>query len=393
MRRVLATFGNGDCGRLGHSLEYASEELPRVVRALLGVPLKAVACGGAHTAAVDDSGTVYTWGLNDKGQLGHDSEDSEVGLPGEVAMPERVVALSAGYYHTLCVGESGSVWSFGCNGKGQLGLGKDVVLVREPRLVKSLQDNKVVAVAAGMEHSLALTAGGEVYSWGNAANGRLGHGSATPRRLFGSSIEFLPRLVRAFEALRVEQVSAGQMHSAAVSTAGDAFLWGYGKFHQLGFGSDEDLAGPTVLPPLKGSTAAVACGSLHSLALQYGGHVLAWGTNQNGVLGQGHEKQQQPKRPSKVPGVSAEQIAAGWKHSAAVTGSGKLYTWGWGGSQGTALSFEGRTGTGGQLGHGNDFDYWSPHHVDWLSLTETDLVACGMNHTAAIVELDSGVSL
>lgn len=139
MRRVLATFGNGDCGRLGHSLEYASEELPRVVRALLGVPLKAVACGGAHTAAVDDSGTVYTWGLNDKGQLGHDSEDSEVGLPGEVAMPERVVALSAGYYHTLCVGESGSVWSFGCNGKGQLGLGKDVVLVREPRLVKSLQ--------------------------------------------------------------------------------------------------------------------------------------------------------------------------------------------------------------------------------------------------------------
>lgn len=41
---------------------------------------------------------------------------------------------------------------------------------------------------------------------------------------------------------------------------------------------------------------------------------------------------------------------------------------------GTALSFEGRTGTGGQLGHGNDFDYWSPHHVDWLSLTETDLV-------------------
>lgn len=40
---------------------------------------------------------------------------------------------------------------------------------------------------------------------------------------------------------------------------------------------------------------------------------------------------------------------------------------------GTALSFEGRTGTGGQLGHGNDFDYWSPHHVEWLQLTETDL--------------------
>lgn len=153
----------------------------------------------------------------------------------------------------------------------------------------------------------------------------------------------------------------------------------------------------------------MACGSLHTLALQYGGTVLAWGANQNGVLGLGHEKHRQPARPSKVPGVLAEQIDAGWKHSAAVTGSGKLYTWGWGGSQGTALSFEGRTGTGGQLGHGNDFDYWSPHHVEWLQLGETDWrkqqnedgslawkvqqVSCGLNHTGAIVELGSGVAV
>ena len=52
------------------------------------------------------------------------------------------------------------------------------------------------------------------------------------------------------------------------------------------------------------------------------------------MLGHGHEQKEQPKRPSKVPGIAAEQIAAGWKHSAAVTNSGKLYTWGWGGSQG-----------------------------------------------------------
>ncbi len=66
---------------------------------------------------------------------------------------------------------------------------------------------KVVAVAAGMEHSLALTESGEVYSWGHAEHGRLGHGraGATPR-LFGTSIEFKPRLVRAFEALRIAQV-------------------------------------------------------------------------------------------------------------------------------------------------------------------------------------------
>lgn len=260
-------------------------------------------------------------------------------------------------------------------------------------------DTKVVAVAAGQQHSLALTAGGEVFSWGNAANGRLGHGSFK-RRLFGSSIEFVPRLIRAFEALQVQQVrccaavpatpaalarqgssnavlvrmqiSAGQMHSAAVSSSGDAFLWGYGRFNQLGLGETQDAASPTLLPQLKGRTAALACGSLHTLALLHGGGVMAWGANQasrarhgwraksptcracsepvrhnssrcprcprcplqNGVLGLGHQAQQQPRLPSRVPALSAAQCSAGWKHSAAVTGNGRLYTWGWGGSQG-----------------------------------------------------------
>ncbi|PSC71361.1 ultraviolet-B receptor UVR8 [Micractinium conductrix] len=413
MRRVLATFGNGDCGRLGHSLvDHAAEEVPRVVRSLLGgPPLAAVAAGGAHTVALDADGAVHTWGLNDKGQLGlgHDREETELGLPQEVPMPERCVALAAGYFHTLALGESGAVWAFGCNGKGQLGLGKDVVLAREPRLVKGLQDQKVVALAAGMEHSLALTAGGEVYSWGASAHGRLGHGAPTSLRLFGAGVEFKPRLIRAFEALRIKQISAGQMHSAAISADGDAFMWGYGKFNQLGFGNDEDVQTPAVLPPLRGNTAAIACGWLHTLAVAHGGAVLSWGANQNGVLGHGHEKDQTPKWPTRIPCLEAKQVAAGWKHSAAVTTGGRLCTWGWGGSQGTAYSFEKGSGTGGQLGHGNDFDYWSPHQVEWLQLEETEWtkqvheggetawrvkqVACGLNHMAAIIELSPGVQL
>ena len=128
MRRVLATFGNGDCGRLGHSAaDFLGEEVPRVVRALLGCPVRTAAAGGAHTAALDDAGAVYTWGLNDRGQLGlgHDRQEADVGAPQEVALPERAVAVAAGYFHTLCLGESGAVWAFGCNGKGQLGAGPE----------------------------------------------------------------------------------------------------------------------------------------------------------------------------------------------------------------------------------------------------------------------------
>ncbi len=76
------------------------------------------------------------------------------------------------------------------------------------------------------------------------------------------------------------QISAGQMHSAAVSAEGDAFLWGYGKFNQLGLGEAEDVETPAVLPQLKGVTAGLACGWHHTLAVTHSGDVLAWGANQ-----------------------------------------------------------------------------------------------------------------
>ena len=61
---------------------------------------------------------------------------------------------------------------------------------------------------------------------------------------------------------------------------------------------------------------------------------MAWGANQNGCLGLGHQQQQQARRPARVPKLAAEHVAAGWKHSAAVTADGRLLTWGFGGSQG-----------------------------------------------------------
>lgn len=86
LRRVLATWGNGDCGRLGLSRVGISEEIPRIVRALLDVQIKQVACGGAHTVVVDEDGSVFTMGLNDSGQLGHN--------PGEEVVPVSQESLS-----------------------------------------------------------------------------------------------------------------------------------------------------------------------------------------------------------------------------------------------------------------------------------------------------------
>lgn len=94
------------------------------------------------------------------------------------------------------------------------------------------------------------------------------------------------------------------------------------------------------------------------------------------------------------------QVSTGWKHTAAVGHTGQLYSFGWGGSVGTATSFETGRSSGGQLGLGNEFDYWAPTQVTDLRLSvdgraQPDLasswkavqVSCGFNHTTAIIEL------
>lgn len=97
-----------------------------------------------------------------------------------------------------------------------------------------------------------------------------------------------------------------------------------------------DVDTPTVIPGVQG-VAKLSCGGLHTLAARQGAGsgVVAWGANQNGELGLGAGVNLDSRHPAAVKGLeSAETISAGWKHSAAVTGNGRLFTWGWGGSQG-----------------------------------------------------------
>ena len=89
---------------------------------------------------------------------------------------------------------------------------------------------RVVTVSAGAIHSTALTADGAAWSWGEAAEGQLGHGD-TQRQL-------LPKKVEAFAGRRVVAVSAGTSHSLARTADGAVFTWGKGEDGCLGHGED-----------------------------------------------------------------------------------------------------------------------------------------------------------
>lgn len=149
----IASWGNGDHGRLGHG-SLTGRAIPSILAALLDQSFYFLDCGGAHTAAVAADGSVFTWGLNDYGQLGHYThQDSfkQAGLlrasqcadlenpffkclsiikgtfgnfqePAEVLLPEAVTAVALGHSHTLFLTENSTLWAVGSNRYGQLGL-------------------------------------------------------------------------------------------------------------------------------------------------------------------------------------------------------------------------------------------------------------------------------
>lgn len=394
-RMAVATFGCGDCGRLGLGKPMINMEIPTFVAALCGVQASSICAGAAHTAVVADDGIVFTFGLNDMGQLGHSKGNPEVSEPLEVStVPERIIDVAAGDRHTLALAESGNVWSWGCNERGQLGLGSDIE-ISEPRVIRALEGNKIVAIAAGSEHSLAISSSGEVFSWGCGDDGRLGHKGIKAGH---TRDEFKPRMLRSFEATVIRSASAGQMHSACVSAEGQAYVFGSNRYFQLGQSTDSNAEIPVRVPNLP-LVREIACGSQHSLASLLDGSVAAFGANFNGSLGIGSQPAPRGRGPVTVPGLRALSVAAGWKHSAAIDADGKLYTWGWGGSQGTALSFEEGGGTGGQLGHGDDNDRWDPGLVEWVKssadgpevipsqMWKAVKVSCGLQHTVALISI------
>lgn len=391
----MAAWGNGDHGRLGHGGACASTDVPRAVASPLTMGASAVTAGGAHTAVITANGAVATCGLNDAGQLGRGA-GGEPGVPHAAAtgLASPVVALAAGHYHTLAVSASGEVLACGRNDAGQLGLGWAAGgSVAELTRVDALADAgvRVVAVAAGAKHSLALADDGAVYAWGLDDAGALGMGKAEASRwrFRLTSGEPLPRLVAPLAGEKVVALSAGHAHSMAVLEDGTLLAFGQGRFGQLGLGGSADTFEPTEvpeLPPIK----AVACGGLFTVALSRAGAAFSFGANENGSLGLGSKFDGPTNVAQPIPKLGMlTAVSAGWKHAAAVGVEGELYTWGWGGSVGS-FTLDGSSG-GGQLGLGDENDYWDPTCVRALTgpvgfgrrILE---VSCGFNHTVALVE-------
>jgi len=250
-----------------------------------------VTAGDAHSLALTAGGALWSWGWGAGGQLGHGDQQSQL-LPKEVEAlaGQRVLAVSAGSSHSLALTADGAIWSWGTGAYGQLGHG-DLQHQLLPKMVEALAAQRVVAVSDGASHSLAVTADGAVWSWGSGSQGRLGHGD--------EQNQLLPKKIEALAGRRVIAVSAGWQHSLAITADGAVWSWGYEAYGRLGHGNEQRPLLPKKVEALAGQRVnSVSAGTWHSLARTTDGAVFAWGKGDTGCLGHGEDLSNQllPKK-------------------------------------------------------------------------------------------------
>jgi YD repeat-containing protein len=262
-----------------------------------------------------------------------------VSLPGASGPVTRV---AAGEAHSLAVTSTGQLYAFGWNLYGQLGSTTNSGTLEAnptPTLV-SLPgaSGPVTQVAAGFAHSLAVTSTGQLYAFGWNDDGQLG--SATNNGTYKANPT--PTLVSLPGASGpVTQVAAGEDHSLAVTSTGQLYAFGYNRYGQLGSatnnGTEEPNPTPALvsLPGASGPVTRVAAGDGDSLALTSTGQLYAFGGNSSGQLGRATNNEEANPTPALVslPGASGpvSQIAAGSYHTLAVTSTGQLYAFGYDG--------------------------------------------------------------
>jgi alpha-tubulin suppressor-like RCC1 family protein len=349
-------WGYNNAGQLGDGS--TTDRLTPVDVSELGGGVSAIAPGGYHTCALTTGGGLKCWGLNFAGQLGDGTTTDRLIAVDVSELTSGVAAVTTGFFHTCALTSSGGVKCWGLNHRRQLGDGS----LTERWTAADVSGLSVgnSTVAAGFNHTCAVTAGRMVKCWGDNIGGQLGDGTA--------SVRSTPVNVAALND-GLAAVATGGAHSCALSTGGGVKCWGFNSSGQLGDGSTVDRFSAVDVHGLGSGASAVATGRLHTCALGTGGGVQCWGDNTSGQLGDGTATVR--FIPVSVIGLNGEvgALASGAAHSCALSAAGGVKCWG--------------DNRHGQLGDGSNADRFTAVDVSGLS-SGVGAIAVGEWHSCAV---------
>ncbi|MFV0485513.1 MAG: RCC1 domain-containing protein [Candidatus Saccharimonadales bacterium] len=337
-----------------------------------------VGTGSAHSVALTESGKVFTWGSNYYGALGNGTY-TDSSLPQDITArfgSETVTKLVVNG-PTFAFTESGKIFAWGYNGYGALGTG-DTVHHNTPQDITSKFGSETVSyIYSNVYSSYAITTSGKVFAWGENASGQLGTGnttnSLTPQDItsrFGT--ETVTRI-------SVDGSSNAYVHVVATTASGKVFTWGDNRRGELGTGNNTSYSVPQNISSRFGSEkiTQVATGAYTVIALAESGSVFTWGANTNGQIGNGTTTDYNTPQDitSRFGTETVTQIATGSFHNAALTESGKVFTWG--------------RSVFGSLGNGSVPDQSTPQDISAQFGSET-ISQLAVGSTSSMVIADSG---
>jgi alpha-tubulin suppressor-like RCC1 family protein len=323
----LKAWGRNYEGQIGDGT-YAYKFSPTQISTLSNVI--SVAAGSYHCLALTADGNVYSWGGEDYGQLGYDRlYEYPHNKPVMIPNLSNIIAIACGSYHSLALKDDGTVWAWGLNDKGQLGDGSTGGFRYTPLQVVGPGGTgyltNIIALgaggnqeSAGGNNSLAVDSNGNVWAWGDNTYGQLGDGTNDDKNF----------PVQVLNLSNIRTIACGSWHSLALTNDGSVWAWGRNVYGQLGIGNYIDQNSPVLIPNFT-NVCSIACGQQHSLAIKTDGTAWAWGyNNYYGALG--YDYPYNHPSPAQITGLSnVLGISGGGYHSLALTTDNKLWSWGW----------------------------------------------------------------
>ncbi|HEV8381737.1 MAG TPA: Ig-like domain-containing protein [Gemmatimonadales bacterium] len=298
-------WGQNSVGQLGDG-STTDSRMPVAISGNLS--FKGLAAGGAHTCGLDSAGAAYCWGSAN--QLGNGSTTNS-SVPVAVSGGLTFSIIAAGGDNTCALKGTGEAYCWGTGyALSQVGAFTPTAVAR---------GLSVKVIAAGRDHICALTVAGAAYCWGTNTAGQLGD----PNTQGGGS--FTP--VAVVGGLTFRTLAAGSNHTCALTSAGKVYCWGLNDQGQFGDGSNGS-ASPTPIAGGGGLTfSAIVAGEAHTCGLSSAGAAYCWGLNDGGQLGDGSTTDSAV--PVAVSGgLRFVALVAGKQYTCGVSSAGVIHCWG-----------------------------------------------------------------